>query len=128
MGEPKNTELQAEYDALVDLGQTGVYVVKRSQAFKDTGWDPTEAAMTGGVVDGRQRFVWNPGRVARGVEPGRQFARCARVVCGNFQGHAECLGVDALKSIVLLNRAGSAASRSEEGERVQCVTGKHGHW
>ena len=53
MGEPINTELRAEYDALVDLGQTGVHVVKRSQAFKDTGWDPTEACLTGGVVDGR---------------------------------------------------------------------------
>lgn len=38
-----NKGLQDEHDALVELGQTGVHVVQRSQAFKDTGWDPTEA-------------------------------------------------------------------------------------
>ena len=38
-----NKDLQNEIDALVKLGQTGVHTVTRSQAFKDTGWDPTEA-------------------------------------------------------------------------------------
>ena len=36
-------DLQDEIDALVKLGQTGVHTVKRSQAFKDTRWDPQEA-------------------------------------------------------------------------------------
>ena len=35
--------LQNEIDDLVELGQTGVHTVTRSQAFKDTGWDPSEA-------------------------------------------------------------------------------------
>ena len=38
--------LQDEHDALVELGQAGVHVVQRCQAFKDTGWDPTEACNT----------------------------------------------------------------------------------
>ena len=38
-----NKDLQNEIDALVKLGQTGVHTVTRSQAFKDTGWDPQEA-------------------------------------------------------------------------------------
>ena len=35
-----NKDLQNEIDALIKLGQTGVHTVTRSQAFKDTGWDP----------------------------------------------------------------------------------------
>ena len=31
--------LQNEIDDLVELGQTGVHTVTRSQAFKDTGWE-----------------------------------------------------------------------------------------
>jgi hypothetical protein len=48
-----NKDLQNEIDALVKLGQTGVHTVTRSQAFKDTGWEPTEAySAAGGVVAG----------------------------------------------------------------------------
>jgi hypothetical protein len=36
-------DLQNEIDDLVELGQTGVHTVTRSQVFKDTGWNPTEA-------------------------------------------------------------------------------------
>ena len=47
-----NEELRNELEALVELGQTGVHTVKRSQAFKDTGWNPTEACLDRELVDG----------------------------------------------------------------------------
>jgi hypothetical protein len=48
-------DLQDEIDALVELGQEGVHTVTRSQAFKDTGWDPTEGLGSGGC---QGNVVW----------------------------------------------------------------------